>query len=87
MTNKDKAILFLSNTILGKTHDLKVAENVIITSAVRKDVACVLDSGFEGIEKTSKKTNIIKPKKKPKKRELPPNKKQRIEELVKKEFS
>ncbi|EKO04944.1 transposase, IS4-like family protein [Leptospira interrogans serovar Pyrogenes str. L0374] len=87
LTNKDKAILFLSNTISGKTHDLKVAENVMITSAVPKDVACVLDSGFEGIEKTSKKTNIIKPKKKPKKRELPPNKKQRIEKLVKKEFS
>ncbi|EKO89038.1 transposase, IS4 family [Leptospira interrogans serovar Grippotyphosa str. 2006006986] len=70
LTNKDKAILFLSNTISGKTHDLKVAENVMITSAIPKDVACVLDSGFEGIEKTSKKTNIIKPKKKPKKREL-----------------
>ncbi|WP_017851302.1 transposase family protein [Leptospira interrogans serovar Szwajizak] len=26
-------------------------------------MACVLDSGFEGIEKTSKKLNIIKPKK------------------------
>ncbi len=29
-----------------------------------KDVACVRDSGFEGIKKTSKKTNIIKPKNK-----------------------
>ncbi|WP_244894472.1 transposase family protein [Leptospira alexanderi] len=61
-SNKDKAILFLSNTISGKTHDLKVAENAMITSAIPKDVACVLDSGFEEIEKTSKKTNIIKPK-------------------------
>ncbi|WP_332307795.1 transposase family protein [Leptospira interrogans] len=47
LTNKDKAILFLSNTISGKTHDLKVAENAMITSAIPKDVACVLDSGFE----------------------------------------
>ncbi|MCH1913058.1 transposase [Leptospira noguchii] len=70
LTNKDKAILFLSNTISGKTHDLKVAENTMITSAIPKDVVCILDSGFEGIEKTSKKVNIIKPKKKPKKREL-----------------
>nr|WP_230458144.1 MULTISPECIES: transposase family protein [Leptospira] len=63
-TNKDKAILFLSNTISGKTHDLKVVENTIIVSAIPKDVAFVLDSGFEGIEKTSKKMNIIKPKNK-----------------------
>ncbi|EMY23425.1 transposase, IS4 family [Leptospira interrogans serovar Australis str. 200703203] len=86
LTNKDKAILFLSNTISGKTHDFKVAENVMITSAIPKDLACVLDSGFEGIEKTSKKTNIIKPKRNLRKGDLPPNKKQRIEELVKKEF-
>ncbi|UOG52127.1 transposase family protein [Leptospira noguchii] len=62
LTNKDKTILFLSNTISGKTHDLKVAENKMITSAIPKDVACILGSGFEGIEKTSKKVNIIKPK-------------------------
>ncbi|EMO54283.1 hypothetical protein LEP1GSC172_3730 [Leptospira noguchii] len=34
------------------------------TSAIPKDVACVLDSGFKRIEKTSKKVNIIKPKNK-----------------------
>lgn len=70
--------------ISGKTHDLKVVENTMIVSAIPKDVACVLDSGFGGIEKTSKKVNIIKPKKKPKKKNLPPHKKQRIQELIKK---
>ncbi len=61
-------ILFLSNTISDKRYDLKIAENKMITSAIPKDVARVLDSGFEGIENTSKKVNIIKPKKKPKKK-------------------
>nr|WP_232421979.1 transposase family protein [Leptospira interrogans] len=84
LTNKDKAILFLSNTISGKTHDFKVAENVMITSAIPKDLACVLDSGFEGIEKTSKKTNIIKPKKKPKKRGLTAKQKAKNRRISKK---
>ncbi|KAA1267827.1 transposase family protein [Leptospira interrogans] len=56
----------------------------MITSAIPKDVACVLDSGFEGIEKTSKKTNIIKPKKKPKKRELTAKQKAKNRRISKK---
>ncbi|ALE37908.1 transposase [Leptospira interrogans serovar Hardjo-prajitno] len=87
LTNKDKAILFLSNTISDKTHDLKVAENVMITSAIPKDVACVLKSGFEGIKRHQRKRILSNPKRNLRKGNLPPNKKQRIEELVKKEFS
>ncbi|MDI7201746.1 transposase family protein [Leptospira santarosai] len=85
MTNKDKAILFLSRMISGKTHDLKVVENTMIVSAIPKDVACVLDSGFGGIEKTSKKVNIIKPKKKPKKKELTASQKAKNTRINKKE--
>ncbi|EMO51758.1 hypothetical protein LEP1GSC172_2495 [Leptospira noguchii] len=58
----------------------------MITSAIPKDVVCILDSGFEGIERHTKKVNIIKPKKKPKKRERTATQKQRIQELVKKDF-
>nr|EMN22994.1 hypothetical protein LEP1GSC063_3355 [Leptospira santarosai serovar Arenal str. MAVJ 401] len=35
-------------------------ENTIIVSAIPKDVAFVLDSGFEGIQNTLKKMNINK---------------------------
>lgn len=70
--------------ISGKTHDLKVVENTMIVSAILKDVACVLDSGFEGIEKTSKKVNILKPKKKPKKKELTASQKTKNTRISKK---
>ncbi|EMO53683.1 hypothetical protein [Leptospira noguchii] len=52
-----------------KTHDFKVA-------------ACVLDSRFDGIEKISKKVNIIKPKKK-----LTAAQKAKNTRISKKEFS
>nr|WP_268768093.1 transposase family protein [Leptospira santarosai] len=53
LTNKDKVILFLSNTITisGKTHDLKVAENTMITSAIPKDV----DASLTRVLKESKR--------------------------------
>ncbi|MDI7158424.1 transposase family protein [Leptospira santarosai] len=51
LTNKDKVILFLSNTISGKTHDLKVAENTMITSAIPKDV----DASLTRVLKESKR--------------------------------
>ncbi|EMJ58443.1 DDE family endonuclease domain protein [Leptospira interrogans serovar Valbuzzi str. Duyster] len=87
LTNKDKAILFLSNTISGKTHDLKVAENVMITSAIPKVSHASLTLVLKELKRHQRKRILSNPKINLRKENLPPNKKQRIEELVKKEFS
>lgn len=70
LTNKDKAILFLSETISGKTHDITIARDTDFISSIPKDISCLMDNGFEGIEKDYPKANIVKPKKKPKGKEL-----------------
>jgi hypothetical protein len=70
LTNNEKAILFLSETISGKTHDITIARDTDFISSIPKDISCLMDNGFEGIEKDYPKANIVKPKKKPKGKEL-----------------
>jgi hypothetical protein len=70
LTNKEKAILFLSETVSGKTHDMRLAKDTDFLSSIPKDILCLLDSGFEGIDKIYPKSKINKPIKKSKKKEL-----------------
>lgn len=70
LTDKEKAILFLSETVSGKTHDITIARETSFISSIPKDISCLMDSGFEGIEKNYPKAKIVKPKKKPKGKEL-----------------
>jgi len=84
ITNKDKAILFLSETISGKTHDITMARDTDFISSIPKDISCLMDNGFEGIEKDYPKANIVKPKKKPKGKELKSIEKQKNKLISKK---
>ncbi|WP_212667518.1 transposase family protein [Leptospira alexanderi] len=87
LTNKDKAILFLSNTISGKTHDLKVAENTMITSLFLKMWDASLTLVLKESKRHQRKRILSNRKRNLRKGNLPLHRKQRIQELVKKEFS
>ena len=60
----------LSETVSGKTHDMKIAKDTDFMSAIPKEILCLLDTGFEGIDKIYPKAKISKPVKKKKNKEL-----------------
>jgi len=84
LTDKDKAVLFLSETVSGKTHDMKIAKDTDFMKSVPKEILCLLDTGFEGIDKIYPKAKIKKPVKKKKGKELTKAQKRRNRSISRK---
>jgi hypothetical protein len=64
LVNGKRKILLLSPTKHGKVHDKKMSDKNILASRIPEEVALLVDTGFQGIQKQHKNTFI--PKKKPK---------------------
>ena len=84
LTNKEKAILFLSETVSGKTHDMKIAKDTEFMKSIPKEIVCLFDSGFEGIDKIYQDAKISKPTKKKKGKELTKTQKKKNRSISKK---
>jgi hypothetical protein len=63
LTDKRK-ILLLTPTKHGKVHDKKMSDKNMLASRIPEEIALLVDTGFQGIQKQHKNTLI--PKKKPK---------------------
>jgi hypothetical protein len=84
LTNKEKAILFVSETVSGKTHDMTLAQDTDFLSSIPEEILCLFDSAFEGIDKVYPNHKIDKPTKKPRNKELKPKQKKRNKAISKK---
>lgn len=84
LTNKEKAILFLSETVSGKTHDMKIAKETEFIKSIPKEIVCLLDTGFEGIDKIYPEAKIVKPTKKKKGKDLTKTQKNKNRSISKK---
>ena len=70
VTDKHKRILILSDTVEGKKHDKKAADEADVFVHLPEDMEVHLDLGFQGVDKEHATLTIVIPKKKPPKKAL-----------------
>ena len=80
-SDKEKKILVLTTTKIGKTHDKKIQEEEDFILGIPEKIEVLADSGFQGLQKQYE--NICLPKKKRRGGELTKEEKEKNKELAK----
>ncbi len=70
MTDKDRRIGYLSQTVPGAVHDYALFKTTMLPDHIPKGIKVHTDSGFQGIKSDYPDLNVSIPKKKPKGKEL-----------------
>ena len=70
ITNRNKEILFLSQTVRGSMHDFTLMKETLTKNCLPSKMKVYVDTGFLGFQNLSPNLNIFMPKKKPKSRNL-----------------
>src|SRR4030043_566946 len=70
VTDKNKKILLVTKTTMGKNHDYYSFKDENLGNNIPAKIKVFLDNGFQGIQKDYSKIRVIMPRKKPKGKEL-----------------